>query len=129
MVAPFENAALSLQPGAVYPDLVESDFGFHIIKLESKVGDSQDLKYDVRHILISTMMKDPTDPTAREMPIKEYVRAKIEGEKESAAIAKVEAENPVAIDDFVVLKLTTAKTSTKPATRKTTVRKPVRRGH
>ena len=38
MVAPFENAALSLQPGAVYPDLVESDFGFHIIKLESKVG-------------------------------------------------------------------------------------------
>ena len=131
MVAPFENAALSLQPGAVYPDLVESDFGFHIIKLESKVGDSQDLKYDVRHILISTMMKDPTDPTAREMPIKEYVRAKIEGEKESAAIAKVEAENPVAIDDLVVAPATATKaTAAKPETRKRATRKaPVRTAH
>jgi parvulin-like peptidyl-prolyl isomerase len=131
MVAPFENAALSLQPGAIYPDLVESDFGFHIIKLEGKVGDTGDLRYDVRHILISTMVKDPADPTAREMPIKDYVRSKIEDEKESAAIAKIEAENPVAIDDFVVSKTTTAKaTLAKPASRKPAVRKaPVRKGH
>ncbi|HEY2867224.1 MAG TPA: peptidylprolyl isomerase [Pyrinomonadaceae bacterium] len=131
MVAPFENAALSLQPGAVYPDLVESDFGFHIIKLESKVGDAGDLKYDVRHILISTMMKDPTDPNAREMPIKDFVRAKIEDEKGSTTIAKIVAENPVAIGDFVVSKATTAKnTAARPATRKPGVRKPaVRKRH
>lgn len=34
-VVEYENAALSLQPGEIYPELVESPYGYHIIKLES----------------------------------------------------------------------------------------------
>jgi len=36
MVAPFRAAALALEPGQIAPELVETDFGFHIIKLERK---------------------------------------------------------------------------------------------
>lgn len=100
MVAPFENAALSLQPGEIYPELVESDFGFHIIKLESKTGTGTDLKYDVRHVLISTAYKDPRNPNTGGMPVKAYIRSKLESEKESAIVAKVIADNPIVMEDF-----------------------------
>ena len=57
--------------------------------------------------------------------------AKIEDEKVFTMIAKIVAENPVAIGDFVVSKATTAKnTAARPATRKPGVRKPaVRKRH
>jgi hypothetical protein len=134
MVAPFENAALSLQAGAVYPDLVESDFGYHIIKLEKKTGTGDDLKYDVRHILFSTTIKDPANPNGRELPIKEYVRTKLESEKESAVTAKIIADNPIAMADFEVAqpaaKPTAKPVAAKPGAKKTVVRKPVvRRRH
>lgn len=65
MVAPFEAAALALQPRKVASELVETDFGFHIIKLERKLGGKKGSKtqtYDVRHILISTTIEDPGKP-------------------------------------------------------------------
>ena len=39
-VEPYETAVLSLKDGEVYPELVESSYGYHIIKLEkiSKPG-------------------------------------------------------------------------------------------
>ena len=46
-VAPFEEAALALRPGAI-SDPVPTQFGYHIIRLESKSSDS----LHVRHILI-----------------------------------------------------------------------------
>ena len=133
MVPTFESAALSLQPGTVYPDLVESDFGYHIIKLEKKTGTGDALKYDVRHILFATTVKDPSNPNGRELPIKEYVRTQVENAKQSAVIAKIEADNPIAMDDFVVPQPTAppAKTvAAKPAAKKpVTKKRVVRRRH
>lgn len=104
MVKPFEDAALSLQPGQVFPDVVESDYGYHIIKLENKT-DTKDAngnpstKYDVRHILISTGYKDPQNPLAREVPIKQYVRDKIESDKEKQIVDQIVAESGVSVAD------------------------------
>lgn len=112
MVKPFEEAALALEPGQIAPNVVESDFGYHIIKLEKK-ADSKDASgnpsqtYDVRHILISTGFKDPENPTAREVPVKEYVRQKLEKDKQKKLIDDIVASNNVQVpDDFDIPKVT-----------------------
>jgi parvulin-like peptidyl-prolyl isomerase len=40
-VSEFENAALSLKDGEIYPQLVESSYGYHIVKLEKKLSDTK----------------------------------------------------------------------------------------
>ncbi len=108
MVAPFEQAALALEPGQVAQQVVETDFGYHIIKLEKK-GEGKDQAgqpsetYDVRHILISTAYKDPENPMAREVPVKEFVRSKLEEEKEKKVIDEIVASNNIQVpEDFTV---------------------------
>lgn len=114
MLAPFEIAALKLAPGAVSTELVESAFGYHIIKLERKgttgnaAGQSEET-YDVRHILFSTGVKDPENPLAREMPLNEYARREAEKQKESRLIDEMVARNKVSVpDDFTVPTVTDA---------------------
>ena len=108
MVPAFEEAALALEPGQVSPNLVETDYGFHIIKLEKK-AEGKDASgqptqtYDVRHILISTGFKDPENPMGRDMPVKAYVRSKLEEEKEKTALDELVASNHVQVpEDFTV---------------------------
>jgi len=108
MMPEFEAAALALEPGQIAQNLVETPYGFHIIKLERK-GEGKDASgqptetYDVRHILISTTTKDPQNPMGREMPISEMVRAKLEEEKQKQVLDEIVANNPVEVaEDFPV---------------------------
>lgn len=104
----FEAAIANLKPGEMAKELVQTPYGFHIIKLEKR-GEAKGndgvpkATYDVRHILISTMMKDPADPTGRELPVRMFVKSKLEKERQEEFMAKVKKENPVTIPaDFKV---------------------------
>lgn len=104
----FEKAALALEPGQVADQLIKTDFGYHIIKLEKKNAAKEGEQgagptYDARHILISTMIKDPENPMAREMTVEQFVRAKLEREKQEKVLEEIKQNNPVSIPaDFKV---------------------------
>lgn len=109
-VPEFEKAVFSIENGQVYPELVESNFGYHIIKREktgeTKAPDGQAKRtFDARHILISTMFKDPENPMAREVPVKDYVKAKLEKEKEEEILKEIKENNPVEVAENFEIKV------------------------
>ena len=108
MMPEFEQAALALQPGGIAENLVETPYGYHIIKLEKK-GEGKDPNgqptetYNVRHILITTTVSNPNNPMAREMPVNEMVKAQLEEEKQKQILDEIVANNPVEVaEDFPV---------------------------
>ena len=85
VIPEFEKVAYSTEPGTVYPEIVKTNFGYHIIAVTAK----QPAKYKVRasHILVSYNQDGKVDSAKAFEKINE-IKNKLAGGADFAEVAK-----------------------------------------